>query len=57
MGAKMEKRIKILIDRIKYWVELYLWEQEKKKEGFPKEWFEDLPSKEYKGNPNFAGDD
>ena len=53
----MEKRIKILIDRIKYWVELYLWEQEKKKEGFPKEWFEDQPSKEYRGNPNFAGDD
>ena len=37
----MEKRIKNLIDRFKYWLELFLWEQEKRKEGFPKEWFED----------------
>lgn len=33
----MEERIK----RIKFWFELRKWEREKRKEGFPKEWFED----------------
>ena len=53
MEGKMAERI---LDRIKFWLELRKWERQKRKEGFPKEWFEDDP-KDYKGNPNFAGDD
>ena len=34
----MEERIA----RIKYWFELWKWERQKRKEGFPKEWFENL---------------
>lgn len=45
-----------LLERVKYWHELSKWEKQKRKEGFPKEWFVE-DSKEYKGNPNFAGDD
>lgn len=41
MGVKMEKRIKLLISRISYWFELWKWERMKRKEGFPKEWFEE----------------
>ena len=33
----MEERIK----RIKFWFELRKWEKEKRKEGFPKAWFEE----------------
>ena len=33
----MEEQIK----RIKFWLELRKWEKEKRKEGFPKEWFQD----------------
>jgi len=36
----MAKRIELLIQRIKYWFELWRWERLKRKEGFPKEWFE-----------------
>lgn len=31
------KEIKI---RIEYWFELSSWEKQKRKEGFPKEWFD-----------------
>lgn len=42
MWFRIKSAIKYLTERIKYSMELYLWEQEKKKEGFPKEWFEDI---------------
>ena len=45
-------------ERLDYYIELKDIEQ---KHEFPKEWFEDMPddivSKDYKGNPNFHGDD
>ena len=31
-----------IIERIKLWLELRKWEKQKSKEGFPKEWFENL---------------
>ena len=34
----MAKRI---LERIKFWLELRKWEKEKRKEGFPAEWFRD----------------
>ena len=40
---------------IKFWLELRKWERQKRKEGFPKEWFEE--DKDYRGNPNWSGDD
>ena len=46
-----------LIQRIKFSIQLWRWEQEKRKEGFPQEWFEDIPNDNYRGNPNWAGDD
>lgn len=30
-----------MVKRIKYWFELWKWERQKRKEGFPKEWFQD----------------
>jgi len=30
-----------VVKRIKYWFELWKWERQKRKEGFPKEWFEE----------------
>ena len=41
-----------LIQRIKFSIQLWRWEQEKRKE-----WFEDIPNDNYRGNPNWAGDD
>lgn len=41
--------------RLDYYVEAKEWELEQRRHSFPKEWFED--DKDYKGNPNFAGDD
>ena len=38
MEGKMAERI---LDRIKFWLELRKWEKQKRKEGFPKEWFEE----------------
>ena len=35
-----------IIERLKYSYELWKWEREKRKEGFPKEWFEDSPTEE-----------
>ena len=35
-----------IIERLKYSYELWKWERQKRKEGFPKEWFEDLPTEE-----------
>ena len=33
-----------MVKRIKYWFELWKWERQKRKEGFPKEWFQDTPT-------------
>mgnify|MGYP001191083915 CR=1 FL=1 len=33
--------MKELLERIKFWFELRKWEKEKRKEGFPTEWFEE----------------
>ena len=33
-----------IIERLKYSYELWKWERQKRKEGFPKEWFEDTPT-------------
>ena len=30
-----------MVKRIKYWFELWKWERQKRKEGFPIEWFQD----------------
>ena len=30
-----------MVKRIKYWFELWKWERQKRKEGFPKEWFDE----------------
>ena len=38
MEVKMAERI---LDRIKFWLELRKWERQKRKEGFPIEWFQD----------------
>ena len=35
-----------IIERIKFLLELRKWEKEKRKEGFPKEWFEDISNKD-----------
>ena len=35
-----------IIERLKYSYELWKWEREKRKEGFPSEWFEDSPTEE-----------
>lgn len=43
MEKKMAERI---IERIKFWLELRKWEKQKSKEGFPKEWFEDIITKD-----------
>ena len=43
MEDKMAERI---IERIKFWLELRKWERQKRKEGFPKEWFEDIVNKD-----------
>lgn len=43
MEGKVVERI---IERIKFLLELRKWEKEKRKEGFPKEWFEDIPNKD-----------
>ena len=32
-----------IIERIKYSIQMWKWEREKRKEGFPKEWFYDNP--------------
>ena len=32
-----------IIERLKHSVQLWRWEQEKRKEGFPEEWFYDNP--------------
>ena len=37
----MESQVEERIERIKFWLELRKWEKEKRKEGFPKEWFQD----------------
>jgi len=37
----MESQVEERIERIKFWLELRKWEREKRKEGFPKEWFEE----------------
>lgn len=42
--------------RLDYYVEAKEWELEQRRHSFPKEWFVD-DDKDYKGNPNFAGDD
>ena len=44
------------IVRLDYYVEVKEWELEQRRHSFPKEWFVD-DDKDYKGNPNFAGDD
>ena len=60
-----------IIERLKYSYELWKWERQKRKEGFPKEWFDedvarvdeiqaDLKDelyKNYRGNPNWSSDD
>jgi len=43
MEGKVVERI---IERIKFLLELRKWEKEKRKEGFPKEWFEDISNKD-----------
>jgi len=43
MEDKMAERI---IERFKFWLELRKWEIQKRKEGFPKEWFEDITNKD-----------
>ena len=44
MVAKIFKKVNnlldLFIDRQLYALELWKWEREKRKEGFPKEWFE-----------------
>lgn len=59
MVAKIFKKVNdlldLFIDRQMYSLELWKWEREKRKEGFPKEWFED--DKDYGGNPNWSSDD
>tara|TARA_Y100000004_G_scaffold195169_1_gene261533 strand:- start:154 stop:306 length:153 start_codon:yes stop_codon:yes gene_type:complete len=35
--------MKELLERIKFSFQLWKWEREKRKEGFPKEWFYDNP--------------
>jgi hypothetical protein len=42
--------------RLDYYVEAKEWELEQRRNSFPKEWFVD-DDKDYKGNPNFLGDD
>ena len=32
-----------IIERLKHSLQLWRWEQEKRKEGFPEEWFYDNP--------------
>ncbi len=39
---QMMNNIKKILERIKFWFMLRKWEKEKRKEGFPKEWFENL---------------
>ena len=51
-----------IIERLKYSFELWNWERQKRKEGFPKEWFEIIEDiteedKDYRGNPNWSSDD
>ena len=41
IGQEMIDMKKIL-ERIRFWIINYKWEKEKRKEGFPKEWFENL---------------
>lgn len=45
MVAKLKQIINWLLDtfieRSMYNLEMWKWEREKRKEGFPKEWFED----------------
>ena len=41
IGQEMIDMKKIL-ERIRFWFVLYKWEKEKRREGFPKEWFENL---------------
>lgn len=41
IGQEMIDMKKIL-ERIKFWFMLRKWEKEKRREGFPKEWFENL---------------
>lgn len=43
MENKVAERI---IERIKFWLELRRWEKQKRKEGFPKEWFQDINTKD-----------
>lgn len=42
--------------RLDYYVEIKQYELEKRKE-LPIEWFVDDDKKDYRGNPNFHGDD
>ena len=57
-GNMILKVAKWVRERLDYYIELKDIEE---KHEFPKEWFEDMPddivSKDYKGNPNFHGDD
>ncbi len=39
---QMMNNMKKILERIKFWFMLRKWEKEKRKEGFPKEWFENL---------------
>ena len=53
------KSAKWINERLTYYIELK--DSEYTSHEFPKEWFDDMPddivSKDYKGNPNFHGDD
>mgnify|MGYP003133789323 CR=1 FL=1 len=52
---KLNKLLDLFIERSMYNLQMWKWEREKREEGFPKEWFEE--DKDYRGNPNWSGDD